>query len=189
MKPIALLRSIYDQEGENQAFLITTQVDTYSDLFNYLDPSPIRRRDLDQDFLNYLDESSKDIPLRYPIQLRLILPDGERDVSKEERVTKGIRTYFIHWQLSIKQKIQTSYNRSLFYLLIGLLLLLSLNLFQLVTTESFILTLATEGISIGGWVFIWEAVAEVAFKARDLRKEMRRIQRSAQAPIEFKSAQ
>ncbi len=178
-----ILESIYEREGPGGAFIITTRVDDYSELFNYLDPAPFRRRDLDQDFLNYVNQCSEEIPLEYQVSLQIQLPGDKRDEEKEERVRRGIKSYYVHWDLAEQRKIHRSHQYSLVYAVIGLLFILSVNF--IVPDMEYLSTLIYEGLHVGGWVFLWEAFAELAFKSRDISQNKRRIRRAADAPIRF----
>jgi hypothetical protein len=42
-----------------------------------------------------------------------------------------------------------------------------------------------EGLFIGGWVFLWEAIALFVFKNRDINLQIRRYERFKEAPIKF----
>jgi hypothetical protein len=177
--------SMYDRDSTTGTFVISTQVDEYAELFNYLDPAPFRRRDLSQEFLNYVTECAEDIPLRHHIALRIMLPSSARDTEKEERVRRGIKTYYSHWVLSERRKIRESYRNSLMYLGVGIIFLLPVTVFS--DWSGSLATLASEGLYVGGWVFLWEAFAEFAFKSGELRKRHRRIKRTADAELKFVS--
>lgn len=184
-KRIQFLEAMYERKGDSGAFLISTMVERYSDIFNSLDPAPPKTRDLDQNLLNFIDECSLDIPMKYPIVLQIQVPAEIRDPALEERIRKGISTYFAHWLFGQEHNISKSYWRTLVYFLTGMLFLLVLNLTGISSSANFGLKLATQGLYVGGWVFLWEAVAELAFKSRELHLSRRRIKRSAEAPVEF----
>jgi hypothetical protein len=64
------------------------------------------------------------------------------------------------------------------------LLFLSLYLGSILPGDIFFRT-AIEGLSIGGWVFLWEAIVLAFFKSRKLRTKSKRYRRLANAPITF----
>ena len=64
------LEKIYERDEASNAFIISIVIKNYADIFNELDPAPFRKRDLDQDLRDYLEDSSADIPLKNNIMLR-----------------------------------------------------------------------------------------------------------------------
>jgi hypothetical protein len=61
------LENMYEKDPATNAFIIPVALKTYSDFFNLLDPSPLRKRDLNRDLRAYLEDSSSDISLKQEI--------------------------------------------------------------------------------------------------------------------------
>jgi hypothetical protein len=66
-----------------------------------------------------------------------------------------------------------------FVLLFAAYFLGSLGVHDVVTTT------ALEGVTIGGWVFLWEAISTFAFKNRGIRTRSKHYKRFMGAPIRF----
>ena len=66
-----ILRKIYDFSESDNAFIIKLSPDSYLDLFNKLDHNPIRKKDLNQDVINYIEDCSNDISLDKNIILEI----------------------------------------------------------------------------------------------------------------------
>ncbi len=66
----AALEKIYEKDSATGTFVIAAALERSSDFFNELDPSPIRRRDLDDDLRVFLEDCSSDIPLSQDIIAR-----------------------------------------------------------------------------------------------------------------------
>lgn len=47
MRNYDFLQTLYKRDKKSKAYIFEIQIDEYSDLFNSLDPSPLKRRDLD----------------------------------------------------------------------------------------------------------------------------------------------
>jgi hypothetical protein len=47
------------------------------------------------------------------------------------------------------------------------------------------LTTLVDIVSIGGWVFLWEAISTFAFKNREAREKYRQYKRLSMAPVRF----
>ncbi|MBN2735932.1 MAG: hypothetical protein JXR70_03055 [Spirochaetales bacterium] len=180
-----LLNRIYDRDPLSGAYIIQVSIDRYTDIFNELDPSPLRKRDLDADFVNYIEDFSIDIPLKYKTELQVVGPREIRDVEKEKRVQAGIKTYCNYMLLVLREKLYSAYRNAIGYTAVFLLLMLiSFTLGPLLQNTVFSQTLL-EGISVGSWVFLWEAIALLSFKNLETRREFKRYQRLELSPVKF----
>ncbi|MBI9099032.1 MAG: hypothetical protein JEY91_11175 [Spirochaetaceae bacterium] len=180
-----ILQTKYTRDKKTKAYIFEIQVDQYSDLFNDLDPSPLKRRDLDQDFITYLEESSYDIPLQNQIVLHIYIPEDVRNKEQENRVISGLKTYYNFLLMTMNHQISISYKNFIIYLCISLSLLFTGFYLGSKISENFLLQTLVEGFYIGGWVFFWEAIALLAFKTRELRDSSRRYNRISNAGILF----
>ena len=180
-----ILQTKYTRDKKTKAYIFEIQVDQYSDLFNDLDPSPLKRRDLDQDFIAYLEESSYDIPLQNQIVLHIYIPEDVRNKELENRVISGLKTYYNFLLMTMNHQISISYKNFIIYLCISLSLLFTGFYLGSKISENFLLQTLVEGFYIGGWVFFWEAIALLAFKTRELRDSSRRYNRISNAGIIF----
>jgi hypothetical protein len=180
-----LLNTMYERDSKTKAYIIKTRIDEYSSLFNDLDPSPLRKRDIDQDFFSYLDEASSDIPLRSHIVLHIQLPLKVKDSNQEDRVKAGLSTYYNFQLLTMNRQISGSYKNFASYLVIAFCSLFIAFYLGAIISDSFIEKTLVEGFYIGGWVFFWEALVVLAFKTRDLRDSSKRLKRIVKSGIHF----
>ena len=182
------LEKIYERDKATGAFIISIALDRYVDVFNELDSAPWRRRDLDHDLRLFLEDCSADIPLRYDIILQFNIEQEKIDLIKEERLKVGLKTYFTFVRGSLQKKIRNSYERSLLYILGAFFLLLASYSLRS-TSSNILLTTLFDGISIGGWVFLWEAISTLAFTSREARDRYRQYQRFSTANIRYNYSQ
>ena len=89
------LRSYYPYNKKTNGFIVEIALDSYADIFNEYDPSPYRKKDLDPDLMDYLNECSTDIPLKYPIALQFNIPKNNIDRTEEKRIKDGFQSYYI----------------------------------------------------------------------------------------------
>ena len=164
----ALLEKIYDRDTISQAYIINISIDNYNDIFNDLDPAPFKNRDLDPDLRIYLDDCSIDIPLKNKVILNFNSPKEIQDEKKEKRVIIGLKTYFQFIKRSYKREISQSYKKIMVYIIISFILLLISSYFSSILPTDFIYVTLIEGLYIGGWVFLWEAIALFVFKNREV---------------------
>lgn len=179
------LEHIYEREKNTGAFIISIAITKYLDIFNELDSAPWKRRDLDHDLLVFLEESSADIPLQYDIVLQFNVSPEKQDAEKEERIRLGLRTYFTFVKNSLQRELRGSYEKSALYVLASFLLLFTSYTLQAQVSGNIIFTTLVDGVSIGGWVFLWEAISTFAFRNRDMREKYQQYRRLNMAPVRF----
>lgn len=185
-KDTDLLDSIYDRDPASQAYIIKIVVKHYSDLFNNLDAYPLNRRDIDNDILSYIDDCSEDIPVKYKVKLQVIYSDEVRTLEQENRVRTGLKAYFNYLILLLRREVRATWTKSFIYMVAWLIFVTGYYLLnQHPESEGIFLGMLKEGLSIGGWVFLWEAFVQVSFKNSETRKEIREYSRLRDADIEI----
>lgn len=181
-----LLRTIYDYDAEKHSFIVRVLIQNYRHLFNELDPAPLKQRDLNQEILNYLDECSLDIPLKYGVRLEFIAEHDFAHQDNEQRARTGLKTYFTFVLLTLHREIVSTYRKCAVYIFASFLLLfLSFYLNSQMANGGILFSTLLEGLSIGGWVFLWEAIALVVFSNRETRASYRRNERLRDADVSF----
>jgi len=179
------LEKIYEFDKDLNAFIISVAIEDYIDIFNQLDFAPFRIRDLDHDLRMFLEECSSDIPIKYDIIIKFTVSREKQDAEKEEKIKLGLKTYFSNVRNEMKREIQGSYQKSAFYVLSSFILLLASYSLRPLIFDSIVFSTLVEGVSIGGWVFLWEAISTFAFKNRELRERYKHYRRFSGAPIRF----
>ena len=184
-KNIELLSKVYDRNERANSFIVKASITQYTDIFNDLDPSPLRKRDLDQDFIAYLVDCSLDIPLKYRLELHIECPKEIEDRTKEERAKAGISTYCNLSMLTTREELKNSYRKAVGYAVIFIALVTIAFAFGPSFERHVITETLREGIFIGGWVFLWEAIAIVFITNKKTITEYRRFKRLEEAAVEF----
>ncbi|WP_126147985.1 hypothetical protein [Synechococcus elongatus] len=178
-------QQVYSQNRANGCYVIEIALDQYSDIFNEWDPAPFKRRDLDPYLQQYLEESSDEIPLRYPLEICFQLPQKSRDRPLEKTVCDGFQNCLAFRLYLLSQEQQRLNRYILLFVLAGFSLIGSATLFRDRLGETILISTLVEGVVVSGWVFLWEAVSLIIFKKRELRHRYRSYQRLQQAPIIF----
>jgi hypothetical protein len=179
------LEKIYQRDKDTKAFIISVAIQDYIDIFNELDSAPFRIRDLNHELRVFLEECSSDIPIKFDIIIKFNVSREKQDAEKEEKIRLGLKTYFSNVRNSLKREIQGSYQKSTFYALASFILLLSSYSLRPLIFDSIVFTTLVDGISIGGWVFLWEAISNFAFKNRETREKYKQYKRFSGTPIVF----
>ena len=179
------LEKIYERDKATGAYIISVAIDKYTDIFNEWDPAPFRKRDIDQDLRYFLEDCSSDIPIKSDVTLTFDVLDEARDSEKETRIKSGLKTYFSFVRNLLERKIKKSYETSLLYVLASFFLLAASFLLRTVTPDGLLFVVTVEGLNIGGWVFLWEAISTFVFKNRDVRSKYLQYRRLSCAPVLF----
>jgi hypothetical protein len=170
---------------ETDTFIFDIIIDTYEGLFNRLDPSPFKQRDLLPDLLDYLDQCSSDIPSKYSVALSVNLTEQKFDLAREREVTSGMRTNFRYMVNSISQQIASIYRKAARYVVVSFLGITSVALFNSYLPENIFFDFLKEGLLIGGWVFLWEAFSLVFIQMHDIRMNLKKFKRLLGSQIQF----
>lgn len=180
---------VYRSYEETNRFAIEVAIADYNEIFNEWDPAPFKRRGLNPELQYFLDECSNDISIRHPLAIVFYIPSAELDPKKEEFCLTGIRNHFAFKMHVLNKEQREVMLGVLKNTLIGILFLCTAIIFDSFTIENLFLRLLREGLFIGGWVFIWEALATVGFKNRELKHTIKECERFLDAPIVFKNEQ
>jgi hypothetical protein len=180
-----LLNEVYKLNPETNSYMFEIRLNNYTDIFNDLDPSPLKRRDLDQDFISYMEDSSLDIPIKHNIELHFQIPEGIKDDKKEERIKAGIKTFYNFNSLYILRELARLYREAGLFSIISLASLFTSFFISSFPDHNYFFRIIVEGFNIGGWVFLWEAINILVFKVRKYKLEIKRYKRMHDADIFF----
>ncbi len=178
--------SLYRTNTENNAYLIEVSLDDYSELFNGWDASPVRRKDLEPELLDYLEEAGTEIPIKQSIEMVFYLPKDKRDAEKDERSITTIQNNFKVVNQMIQKKIERNYRRLLVYVTLSLIFLVAAYLLRNVTTLSLLTNIMIEGFFIGGWFLLWEAFSLFFFDTHEFKIRQKIFKRFIDSKIIFK---
>jgi hypothetical protein len=128
-------------------------------LFDALDPSPFREKDLDADAEEYIVESVKERPsgAASALVIHLDQPTGLPDEGRV--VSDAVRTYFARRSNLLRRDLRRLIRRGFISLGIGVAFLATLFAAAQVVVrlmgDSTLANLVREGLLIGGWVAMW----------------------------------
>lgn len=144
------------------------------------------KKDLDQDFVDYLIESVREIG-RYDFVIRIRLPVVVPERYRK-RVRKSIKSYFMYLELLERRKLRKMFWKSFLLFLVGMLFLaLSMSLKgNMVHATGVAKELTTEGLTIAAWVSLWSAFANLLFELGRIVSDIRIYRRIASREVVFK---
>lgn len=183
---ISKTTQIYRKFEDTERLMIEVSLDNYEDMFNEWDPTPFKRRDIDPHLRTFFEECSDEISMKHSIAVVFYLPKGEVDMEKQEKCIEGLRNFFrFNHYLTVKER-KDSRKKALQHFIVGAIFLVIAVGFENFFEKNMLSSTLGQGLFIGGWVFLWEALSIVAFKNSELKLNLRGWERFLDAPIVFK---
>lgn len=179
------LRSYYAFSPKMNGFIVEIAVNSYADIFNEYDPSPYRKKDLDPDLTNYINECSTDIPLQYPIALQFNIPKKNIESEEEKRIKDGFQSYFAFLTYLAKKDYRQLILQSIWNIIIATFLLSLAIVLDIFHQSNFIISIFSTCITIGGWVFLWQAITMIVFERKKFKNKYLTNQRFKNCIITF----
>lgn len=163
-------QKIYKFNEKSKTYQIEVSLDDYDDIYDDWDPSPFKKRDIEDEFNDFVVNSSEDIPLNYNISILLYLPQDKRNPNKEIALISAYRNFY-DYAIERLNKSKTNLHKrtaSSFFLS---MLFLSIGYFFRSENSNLLLDVLNEGIFIGGWVFLWEFFTKMFITKREVQNE------------------
>jgi hypothetical protein len=176
----------HDDQFTSARGVIEVQLREVNQLFDSLDPSPFRNRDLSPAAEEYLVESLKEMPSAAPCALVVHLKTSVGASGDESLIGEAIRLHFARRATILQRQLGRLLRRGMISLGIGLAFLatffvIAQLLGHLMGNSSFA-TLLREGLLIVGWVAMWRPLEIFLYDwwpilgERRLRERLSRIE-------------
>ncbi len=163
----------YNRDDDG-AFKILVGLNKYEDVYSDWDPSPFRRRDIEEDFIDFIWDSALDIPFDENMKIVFLIKENLRDEKKEMQLLKALKNHFKYSLNKIERQYFNEKKKSIKYFIIGIFLavLVYSNVFN---GGEMWKKIFEEGIVIGSWVFFWEAFYNIFMECQSIRHEIKLI--------------
>jgi hypothetical protein len=160
--------------------LIEVHVSELQQLFNSLDPTPFRDRDLDPKAEEFIADWAQEVPREAPLGLTIHV-DGTPPTTQQTEVTQNaVRQYFAARAASIRRQLRMLFRRGRISLIIGLVFLAATviggDLIAGMVNERFA-DVVRESFLIGGWVAMWRPLEVFLYDWWPVRAEARLFDR------------
>ena len=170
-----------------QCAVIQMHLAELKQLFNAMDPSPFRERDLDPSAEEFIVGWSNDVPSDVPLAL-LIRLDRPAGVPEEAGILRdAVHEYFGQRALATRRRLRHLLSIGRKSLLIGLIFLAAaIATGDLVASrfpQSGIAGIIRESFAIGGWVAMWRPLEIFLYDWWPIRSEARNFDRLALMPV------
>jgi hypothetical protein len=162
-------------------------------LFNAIDPSPFRRRDLDPRAEEFIVAWATDLPVDKPwaLVVHLDRPAGRADEAAVLR--ESIHEYFDQRVVTSRRQLRELFRRGRISLVIALAFLTaSIAVGDAIAGflgETRLSEIIREGFLIGGWVAMWRPLEVFLYDWWPIRAEGRLLQRLSTMPVRIEYKQ
>lgn len=174
-------------KARGQPHYISLEVHDINQLFNSMDPSPFREKDLDDDAEEFIVGWAREFPPEAPVCLRVYLEQWPAQDPKE-LITTAVHNYFTHRASitglefkSLMKQGRTSLLIGLVFLAVCLLLSKALSGHEADTWTA----VARESLTIAGWVAMWRPMEIYLYDWWPLRRRGRIYEKLGQMPVEL----
>lgn len=119
------------------------------------------------------------------MELQFYIPQEKYDQDKETRSKEGIKNNFDFTAHFINKELQEIWRKTMIYVVAALAFLSVGYISRQYVAPNLLTTILTEGVSIGGWVFLWEAFSLVFFSGQEVNRRLKRYRRFQRSKITF----
>ncbi|MDX9690896.1 MAG: hypothetical protein RBT45_00475 [Acholeplasmataceae bacterium] len=179
-------QNLYNRNPETKSMMIEVSLEDYSEIFNGWDASPIRRKDLEPELIDYLEQSGTEIPLDESVEICFYLPPTQKDLEKEQKSIVAIKNNFRVVVFFINKRLKRGYRQMATFIVLSLLFITSAYIIRGQEPLPLLTSIMREGLFIGGWVFLWEAFNLFFFTTHEERKRRKIFYRYLDSEIIFK---
>lgn len=184
MRKKRYFQKLYKYDELKKTYLIEVSLDNYDDVYDDWDASPFKKRDIEDEFNDFVLNSSQDIPLNYDISIVLYLPASKKDYQKEATLVSAYLNYY-GYAIERLNKVKSNLHQKIISYLLLSTFLLSIGYFFFRGDQNIFTNVLHEGIFIGGWVFLWEFFTSIFITKRELQEEYRLYRRLYQSEVKF----
>jgi hypothetical protein len=145
----------------NGKLLIELELHSVMQIFNSFDPAPFHEKELDEDAEIYIYNTVGEFPLKKPLEIVIYVPSSEFDGETERTLKEAIRNHFSYKKVLADIELRRLLERGKRNMTIAVVFLfLCLLIIRLLSSlgQSLINTMFSEGLTIIGWVAMWEPV-------------------------------
>jgi hypothetical protein len=167
--------------------IIDIAANRIEELYNDYDKSaPYLKKDLEQDFVDYLVDSVREVGKEtFVIRFSIAGTVGPEPMS---RVKMSIQKYFFYLKELEHRELKRMFRTSLILLVVGIAILtLSVGMNRVFETdETVVREVFAEGLTVAAWVSLWESLATFLINWAPHRRKIRLYERIAEAPVLFR---
>jgi hypothetical protein len=181
------MSGIYRREGEWN--LIELKISRPAQLFNSLDPSPFRERDLDAEAAQYLVDAMRELHGHRHVKIIVHVPDAH-DARTQQEIREAIHNFFCYREQAARFDVHKALRLGRASLGVGLLFLAAcVTVAQLLLTgDSVAMKTLHEGFLIIGWVAMWKPLEILLYEWWPPLRDAHLYRRISELAVEIRSS-
>ncbi|MFA5422874.1 MAG: hypothetical protein WC374_03350 [Phycisphaerae bacterium] len=179
----------YEATYDNR-LIIDVSVKSVESLYHNFDKSaPYYRKELDQQFVDYLTDCVAEIGSR-PFIIRISL-EKMPDAKHIDRINNSINNYYIYLREIELRQMKRMFRRSFIMFAIGLVFLISAILAtrSLPSHRGVAYEVFAQGLTIAAWISLWESLANIFLEWHPFRENIRQYSRIIESQVIFRPLQ
>lgn len=178
------LSPVHAYRREGKLRLIELRLSNIDQFFNSLDPSPFHSRDLDDDAVEWLMDSMRELSFIKEIKLIIYLPDDSEN-NIEAMIQQAINYFFTYRARVHRQHLRSMLRDGEISLVIGLVFLtFCIAFIKLLPMLGGGADVLREGLLIIGWVAFWRPLQIFLYDWWPFLRDARLCERIARLPVE-----
>lgn len=167
--------------------VIEVRVAELRQLFNAIDPSPFRERDLDPEAEEFIVEWGRDFPAGAPLALIVHLERAAGQAEEATLLRDAVHKFFAQRAAETRRKLRDLFRRGRISLVIALVFLAACvaigDALAAYLAGTRLASVAREGFLIGGWVAMWRPLEVFLYDWWPIRAEARLFDRLSTMPV------
>jgi len=170
--------------------IIEVRVADLQQLFNTIDPTPFRDRDLDPTVEEFIVEWARETPADRLLALLVHLDQASTAANEAAVVRDSIHAFFARRSHGSRGKLRRLFRNGRISLVIGLavltLLIVAAQFVARRTSDTGLGRVLHESLLIGGWVAMWRPLEVFLYDWWPIRAEARLFDRLAAMPVQLR---
>jgi hypothetical protein len=167
--------------------VIEVRIPELDRLFDAMDPSPFRSKDLHPSAEEYIVDSARELPANIPLTLLLHVGVPGASPDEERVVGEAVQAHFLRQAELARIQLRTLLRRGCISLVIGLSFMVAALIGSTFVVnfvgEGTMATVFRESLMIGGWVAMWRPLETFLYDWWPLLGERRFHQRLGRMPV------
>lgn len=180
------LDQFYTIDPDSGDYIIDIALKDYDEVFNTWDSSVYNIRDLDSSLKAFLDEFSSEIDSNKKIKLIFNMQDEKKDSEMEKTIRNGVRNHFNYRYFLTTKHSKRNRNKSFVYIVVSIFFTILTTYLQSADGGNLFQQVLLLNLSVGSWVFLWEAFSILFMQRSDVINKRKHYERIVKAPIEFR---
>ena len=184
------IKSLYRQHDGR--IMVEIVLDNVMELYNSLDPSPFRKRELDHSAEEYIYNAIDDFPLKEPMEIMVYLPPSKITPDIQESIRSSIHNHFNYRLAAGERELRRTFRNGRKFLILGVVILVVALLIRqyLSTFPSTVENQAAQNVLlILSWVAIWEPAHIFLYERSPIRQRQKIYEKITTMPVFVKAIQ